>query len=154
MTAEQEKPELVATLDGFGRGTVTLGGRDIGNHITGLTVNATSGHLTKAELKLGFIERIDLKAHDVRVPTEDEVILVEIGWATPEAWSKLQDEVRELRSKSAYQRADAASSAEYVDTVLDKVAEALGKYAPVEVKWSRVLEEVSELAARMEGLEK
>jgi hypothetical protein len=40
------------------------------------------------------------------------------------------------------------------DVVLSKVAEALGPYAPDEVKWSRVIEEVRELAARMRGLEK
>lgn len=116
VSSEREKPELVATINATGQGRVTLDGRDISNHVMGVTVDTVAGQATQVQLKMGFIGRLDIRAQDVRVPDEDALVLQALGWVSPAetltryaelcralgvtgaTWDELFDEARELKA--------------------------------------------------------
>lgn len=173
MAKDLSKPMATVELDVFGCGKLYLGEGDdrvdISSFVTAVTVRARSGHGTMITVEIPFAAAI--ADGEVELGDETAKALEALGWSGPDAellrrrdlqealgglgtvlreWSDLLEQAR----LQATFNGELAKEVSRDDEVLTRVAAALGRYAPSEVKWSRVLEEITELAGRMEGLEK
>jgi hypothetical protein len=154
------------SVDEKGRGRVVAGLTDITNHVSGGVVEFKAMHETRITVELPVASLF--ARGEVELDEETAKALEALGWSGPDTellrrrdlqealgglgavlreWDDLLDVVRQL-GQFIYGPRDGTSP------VLTKVVTALGRYAPNEVKWSRVLESIGELAGRMEGLEK
>lgn len=160
------------TVDEKGTGRVVVGLTDISNHVSGGVVEFNAGHPTVLKVAMACVS---LAARgDIELDEETAKALEALGWSGPDTellrrrdlqealgglgtvlreWDALLEWVRLLVTHNG-ELAKEISSLSEGDEVLAKVTEALGGYAPSEAKWSTVIEAVTELSGRMEGLDK
>lgn len=159
-SAERPRPVARAsiTVDESGIGRVMAGLSDLTELVSAGTVKFRAGHPTVIEIEIPMAAMA--ARGDITLDEDTAKALETLGWSGPdtellrrrdlqEALGGLGTVLREWDGLLTWVRALVNHNAELVarlegegDPVLTKVAEALGPYAPHEVKWSRVLEEV------------
>lgn len=163
---EAKQRQASITISPTGQGRVTVGASDITSHVGGGTVEFKAGHATV--IKVDMLLASAFARGEIELDEETARALEALGWSGPdtellrrrdlqEALNIGGSVLREWDQLVEHAKAVADGYTQVVlneDETLHKVAAALGGYAPDEIKWSRVIEAVVELAVRVEGLDK
>lgn len=163
---EAKQRRASVSVDEKGRGRVVVGQADISSHVGGGTIEFKAGELTR--LKVSMWRVLATARGEIELDEETAKALEALGWSGPDTELLRRRDLQEalniggsmLRGWDQLVEHAKAVADGYTQVVLNedetlrKVAAALGGYAPDEVKWSRVIEAVVELAVRMEGLDK
>lgn len=153
-------------VDETGSGRVVVGLTDISSQVGSGTIEFKAGEPTRLKVSLW---RVTAAARgEIELDEGTAKALEALGWSGPDTELLRRRDLQEALNIGGVilrEWGDLLNQANAVangytqavlqeDATLHKVADALGDNAPSEVKWSRVIEQVGELAARVKGLDK